>query len=39
MRHAYESMRSDIISAMSVVEALIDFGEDENIEDDAYEPG
>lgn len=37
MRKAYESMRADIISAMSVMEALIDFGEDENIDESTYQ--
>lgn len=32
-------MRADIISAMSVLEAVIDFGEDEGIGNDDIEPG
>jgi tRNA U34 5-carboxymethylaminomethyl modifying GTPase MnmE/TrmE len=39
MREAYDAMRTDIISAMSVIEAMIDFGEDESIHLDALEPG
>ncbi|KAK9897478.1 tRNA modification GTPase TrmE [Cystobasidium minutum MCA 4210] len=36
MRKAYDSMRKDIISAMSVAEAMIDFGEDEQIEQSTF---
>lgn len=39
MRKAYDSMRKDIISAMSVMEAMIDFGEDEQIEESAFDSG
>lgn len=39
MRKAYDSMRKDIISAMSVAEAMIDFGEDEQIEQSTYDLG
>merc|ERR1712093_235022 len=38
MREAYEAMRSKIISAMSVLEAIIDFGEDESIDEQHYYP-
>lgn len=39
MREAYDAMRKDIIGAMSVAEAMIDFGEDEGIDYAAFEPG
>jgi tRNA modification GTPase len=39
MRKAYEAMRKDIISAMSVTEAMIDFGEDEQIEQETFDLG
>lgn len=39
MRKAYDSMRKDIISAMSVAEAMIDFGEDEQIDQSTFELG
>lgn len=39
MRKAYDSMRKDIISAMSVAEAMIDFGEDEQIEQSTFDIG
>ena len=39
MAEAYAAMRKDIIGAMSVVEAVIDFGEDASIDLDALELG
>lgn len=39
MRAKYEEMRSSIIEATSLVEALIDFGEDEAISDDVFDQG
>lgn len=38
MRAAYDSMRSDIISAMSAAEACIDFGEDDDISLSSFRP-
>ncbi|KPV76884.1 uncharacterized protein RHOBADRAFT_51869 [Rhodotorula graminis WP1] len=37
MRVAYDSMRSEAIEAMALIEALIDFGEDEGISEGVYE--
>ena len=39
MRVAYDSMRSEAIEAMALIEALIDFGEDEGISEGVYEQG
>ena len=39
MRVKYEEMRSSIIEATSLVEALIDFGEDEAISDTVFDQG
>lgn len=39
MRAKYEEMRTSIIEATSLVEALIDFGEDEAISDDVFDQG
>lgn len=35
----YETWRTQLIKSMALIEALIDFGEDENIEDDVYDNG
>lgn len=35
----YDTWRTQLIQSMALVEALIDFGEDENIEDDVYDNG
>lgn len=35
----YDTWRTQLIQGMALVEALIDFGEDENIEDDVYDNG
>jgi hypothetical protein len=35
----YEKLRSEIIHCLAMVEALIDFGEGEDIEDGVYEEG
>ncbi|TNY23352.1 hypothetical protein DMC30DRAFT_32710 [Rhodotorula diobovata] len=37
MRAAYDSMRGEAIEAMALIEALIDFGEDEGISEGVYE--
>lgn len=37
MRHAYDSMRATAIEGMALIEALIDFGEDEGISDGVFE--
>ncbi|GJN88029.1 hypothetical protein Rhopal_000985-T1 [Rhodotorula paludigena] len=37
MRHAYDAMRATAIEAMALIEALIDFGEDEGISEGVYE--
>ncbi|GAA5948951.1 hypothetical protein JCM21900_003149 [Sporobolomyces salmonicolor] len=37
MRHAYDSMRTAVIESMALVEALIDFGEDEGISAGVFE--
>ncbi|GAA6047701.1 hypothetical protein JCM3770_001728 [Rhodotorula araucariae] len=37
MRAAYDSMRTEAIEAMALIEALIDFGEDEGISEGVYE--
>lgn len=39
MRKSYDAMRTSIIEAMSLVEALIDFGEDEGISEGVFEQG
>jgi len=39
MRHAYDSMRATAIEGMALIEALIDFGEDEGISDGVFEQG
>lgn len=39
MKKAYDAMRRDIIGAMSVTEAMIDFGEDEQIEQSTFDQG
>lgn len=39
MRIKYEEMRSSIIEATSLVEALIDFGEDEAISEIVFDQG
>ncbi|CDZ98440.1 Mitochondrial GTPase [Phaffia rhodozyma] len=36
-RIRYEALRTDIIHAMAIAEALIDFGEDDNIGDEVFE--
>lgn len=38
-RAVYERMRNEIIKAMSLVEAYIDFGDDANIESDVWDEG
>jgi tRNA modification GTPase len=35
----YEGWRTDIIKCRALIEAVIDFGEDEGIEDEVYENG
>ncbi|KAG0004501.1 mitochondrial splicing system protein [Entomortierella chlamydospora] len=37
LRNLYDSWRTQLIQSMALIEALIDFGEDENIEDDVYD--
>lgn len=39
MREAYDSMRAKAIEATALIEALIDFGEDEGISEGVYEQG
>lgn len=39
MRKAYDSMRKDLISAMAIAEAMIDFGEDEQIDASTFDSG
>lgn len=39
MRKSYDSMRKDIISAMAIAEAMIDFGEDEQIDAETFDSG
>lgn len=36
---AFEAMRQDILGAMALVEAIIDFGEDESIEEGVLDDG
>ncbi|KAG0232969.1 tRNA modification GTPase gtpbp3, mitochondrial [Actinomortierella wolfii] len=37
LRTLYDTWREQLIQNMALIEALIDFGEDENIEDDVYD--
>ncbi|KAF9430124.1 tRNA modification GTPase gtpbp3, mitochondrial [Podila epigama] len=37
LKNLYDSWRTQLIQGMALVEALIDFGEDENIEDGVYD--
>ncbi|KAF9312605.1 tRNA modification GTPase gtpbp3, mitochondrial [Podila horticola] len=37
LKTLYDTWRTQLIQSMALVEALIDFGEDENIEDDVYD--
>ncbi|KAG0208458.1 tRNA modification GTPase gtpbp3, mitochondrial [Mortierella sp. GBA30] len=37
LKNLYDSWRTQLIQSMALIEALIDFGEDENIEDDVYD--
>ncbi|KAF9122771.1 tRNA modification GTPase gtpbp3, mitochondrial [Mortierella sp. 14UC] len=37
LKNLYERWRTELIKSMALIEALIDFGEDENIEDDVYD--
>ncbi|KAG0098744.1 tRNA modification GTPase gtpbp3, mitochondrial [Podila epicladia] len=37
LKNLYDNWRTQLIQSMALVEALIDFGEDENIEDDVYD--
>lgn len=39
MRQAYDSMRATAIEGMALVEALIDFGEDEGISEGVFDQG
>jgi tRNA modification GTPase len=39
VRATYEGMRASIIESMSLVEALIDFGEDEGISETVFDRG
>lgn len=39
MKKVYDEMRAEIIASMGLVEALIDFGEDEGISDEAFQHG
>jgi hypothetical protein len=39
LRNFYDNIRSEIISALSLLEALIDFGEDEDIDEGVIEQG
>jgi tRNA modification GTPase len=39
MRQAYDAMRATAIEATALIEALIDFGEDEGISEGVYEQG
>ena len=38
LKHRFESLRGTILRSLSLVEALIDFGE-EDVEDNVYEEG
>ncbi|KAF9115360.1 tRNA modification GTPase gtpbp3, mitochondrial [Mortierella sp. AM989] len=37
LKTLYDTWRTQLIQGMALIEALIDFGEDENIEDDVYD--
>ncbi|KAF9198689.1 tRNA modification GTPase gtpbp3, mitochondrial [Haplosporangium sp. Z 27] len=37
LKNLYDTWRTQLIQSMALIEALIDFGEDENIEDDVYD--
>ncbi|KAF9900600.1 tRNA modification GTPase gtpbp3, mitochondrial [Linnemannia zychae] len=37
LKTLYDRWRTELIKSMALIEALIDFGEDENIEDDVYD--
>ncbi|KAG0274394.1 tRNA modification GTPase gtpbp3, mitochondrial [Linnemannia exigua] len=37
LKTLYDTWRTQLIKSMALIEALIDFGEDENIEDDVYD--
>lgn len=39
MKKTYDGMRESIIESMSLVEALIDFGEDEGISEEVFNQG
>jgi len=39
LKHFYENLRKQLIENMALLEAIIDFGEDENIEDGVLERG
>ena len=39
LKNLYENLRKQLIENMAFLEAIIDFGEDENIEDGALERG
>lgn len=39
MSIAYNRMRAEVIEAMALVEALVDFGEDEGISEDVFDQG
>lgn len=39
MRHQYDDWREQLIKCMALTEAVIDFGEDENIEDGVLNDG
>jgi len=39
LKNLYESWRKQLIENMALIEAIIDFGEDENIEDGVLEQG
>jgi tRNA modification GTPase len=39
LRHQYENWRKQLIKCMALTEAVIDFGEDENIEDNVLVDG
>jgi tRNA modification GTPase len=39
LKQLYEGWRGDIIKCRALTEAIIDFGEDDEIEDEVYEDG
>jgi len=39
LKKLYEGWRADVIKCRALTEAIIDFGEDDEIEDEIYEDG